>query len=145
MPSDNYASLNVKELREIARAAGIRSLQKLRKEELIAAIRQQAAQSKEEEPVREAPKPRTKRRPAKAETQESEAAAQEQQNDQEPEPAAKEKQRTVKRSAAKQVKPEETVSQEVKQPVNGTIPEELVQEQAKEGMPERRQSNRIHS
>jgi len=145
MPSDNYASLNVKELREIARAAGIRSLQKLRKEELIAAIRQQAAQSKEEEPVREAPKPRTKRRPAKAETQESEAAAQEQQNDQEPEPAAKEKQRTVKRSAAKQVKPEETVSQEVKQPVNGTIPEELVQEQAKEGMPERRQSNRIQN
>ncbi len=145
MPSDNYASLNVKELREIARAAGIRSLQKLRKEELIAAIRQQAAQSKEEEPVREAPKPRTKRHPAKAETQESEVPAQEQQNDPKPEPAAKEKQRTVKRSAAKQVKPEETVSQEVKQPVNGTIPEEPVQEQAKEGMPERRQSNRIQN
>ena len=145
MPSDNYASLNVKELREIARAAGIRSIQKLRKEELIAAIRQQAAQSKEEEPVRKAPKPRTKRHPAKAETQEQEAAAQEQQNDQEQEPAAKEKQRTVKRSAAKQGKPEETVSQEVKQPVNGTISEEPVQEQAKEGMPERRQSNRIQN
>ena len=145
MPSDNYASLNVKELREIARAAGIRSIQKLRKEELIAAIRQQAAQSKEEEPVRKAPKPRTKRHPAKAETQEQEAAAQEQQNDQEQEPAAKEKQRTVKRSAAKQGKPEETVSQEVKQPVNGPISEEPVQEQAKEGMPERRQSNRIQN
>ena len=33
----------------------------------------------------------------------------------------------------------------MKQPVNGTISEEPVQEQAKEGMPERRQSNRIQN
>ena len=144
MPSDNYASLNVKELREIARAAGIRSLQKLRKEELIAAIRQQSAKAKEEAPVREALKPRTKRRPAKAETQEPEAPAQEQQND--PEPVAKEKPRTEKRSAAKQTEPEETVSQEVKQPANGTIPEEpVVQELSKDNTQERRQSNRIQN
>ena len=141
MPSDNYASLNVKELREIARAAGIRSLQKLRKEELITAIRQHEAQAKKEEPVHEAPKPRTKRRPAKV--QKPEVGAAEPQNG--PETAAEAKTEKVKQAAADQTKPEGPVQETAKQPVYGMKPEEAVREKTEEALQERRQKGYVQN
>ena len=134
MPSDNYASLNVKELREIARAAGIRSLQKLRKEELITAIRQRETQAKMEEPVHEAPKPRMKRRPAMI--QKPEEGAGEPQNG--PETAVEAKTEKVKQAAADQTKPEGSVQETAKPPVYVMKPEEAVREKTKEAPQERR-------